>query len=223
MRNLKDFYCALILCLTICPFALAQINFKIGYNPAFGSFRGINQILDQYDPEGTDLMKGFKDLRFMHGIQLGVRYSIGATAFELGWDHLNRDRNALSFNSNSEVFTSRVYNFSMNSILFGVDRYFSMIGLGTFLTSTTLKINREIGDNKLDLISDRQWGLRIHLNWILQQSDYVSVVLKPFMQLPLNPYHLDTFAEDINSLNTSGNNEKSALFGLSFVFYNGRQ
>jgi hypothetical protein len=223
MRKIAKFLIVLVISTFFCQHSEAQVNFKIGYNPAYGPFKSINTLLSQYDAGNLEVKEDFGSLHFIHGIQLGVRYSIAPIAFEFGWDHLNRDRSSLAFNSTNETFHERTYAYSMNTFLLGVDSYFGVIGFGTFITSSSMKINRKIGDNDLSISNERQMGARIHLNITLQKSDYITFVLKPFYQFPLRNFDLSGLATDLNLSNSSDVSEPAQLFGLSFVFYNGRQ
>lgn len=223
MRKIAKFCFVLFINLFFCQNSDAQLNLKIGYNPAYGTFSTVNKLLSEYDLGNQDIKDNFGSLHFIHGIQLGVRYSFGPAAFEFGWDHLSRDRSSLAFNSVNESFLERTYSYSLNSLLLGVDSYWGTFGFGTFITSSTLNINRKIGNNKLSISNESQMGLRLHLNIILQKGDYVTFVVKPFYQFPLNNYNLSQLAADLNVTNSTDISESAQLFGLSFVFYNGWQ
>lgn len=223
MRKILKFFLSIVLLLSILATATGQINLKIAYNPAYGSFGGINDLLDQYQPSGTELQSNFGDLRFVHGIQLGVRYKFGISSMELGWENLSRSRSAVSFNSTSETFEEREYDFALNSFSFGVDTYFGSLGIGTTLLSSKLKIDRAIGSNQLNVSGDTEWALRVQLNWVIQESNQVSLVLKPYYQFALSPYSVDGLANDLNVTSTTSLEESTRIFGIAFVFYNGKQ
>ena len=223
MRKILKFCFLFILMSIFYVNLVGQANLKIGYNPAIGNFSTINSILNQYQPANSELQKSFGSLHFVHGIQLGVRYRLGASALELGWDNLSRDRNALTYNPNSESFSERSYGFSINSFSLGFDSYFGNIGFGSALLQSKLNINRQINSNDLNLVSESQWALRLQLNWIIQKSSHVSVAIKPYYQFTLAPYDLELFAADLDVSSPLGFSENTGFFGLSFVFYNGKQ
>lgn len=223
MRKIVNFFLSIILLLTLIHSATGQINLKIAYNPTYGNFGGINGLLEQYTPDVTQVQTEFGKLKFVHGIQLGVRYRFGRSSMEFGWENLSRSRTAISFNSVSETFDERQYDFSLNSFSFGVDTYFGNIGFGTAILSSNLKVDRAIGSNELNISNEQQWGLRLQLNWVIQESNQVSLVLKPYYQFALSPYGLDSFADDLDVSPTVGIDENARLFGIAFVFYNGKQ
>ncbi len=222
MRKIGKFWKVLCFSIFSTSVLLSQINLKIGYNPAIGSFGGINEVLSSFNPNGMSVEKAFGDLRFVHGIQLGVRYKISKSALELSWENISRDRTALIYSSSSDSFSERKYNFGISSWALSFDNYFKPIGFGTSITSTQLKITRDIGNNSLVIDNDRNWGVRVHLNWTIQESELVSLVIKPYYQFYLNQYSINVLPTDLNN---SPNSQLEGLnfFGVSFVFYNGRQ
>jgi len=199
-----------------------QINLKIGYNTAMPNFEESDAILSSYMPENTELVQGFGRLKFIHGIQLGLRYQIGTTAFELGWENMNRSRTSLFYNSSTDSFTERSYKYGLAAYSFGMDNYFGDFGIGSVLKSQAIGIEREIGNNSLQVVNERNWNLRLHLIWVLQKSKSVSLVLQPFYQFSLGAYDLEPLAIelDVSDLETS---MKPSVFGISLIFYNGKQ
>lgn len=200
----------------------SQLNLKIGYNPTIGSFSGINEVLSAYEPDGFDVEKSFGSLRFVHGIQLGVRYKISQSAFELSWENISRDRTALSYSPTNDTFLERKYNFGINTWALSFDNYFNPIGFGTMITSSKLNISRDVGNNNLSVSNQRNWGIRAQLNWSIQESDMVALVIKPYYQFYFKDYLLDGLSADLNNTVTE-QSESLSYFGISFVFYNGRQ
>ena len=200
----------------------SQLNLKIGYNPTLGSFSGINEVLRDYNPDGFNVERAFGSLRFVHGIQLGVRYKISHSAFELSWENISRDRTALSYSPVNDSFLERKYNFGINTWALSFDNYFNPIGFGTMITSSKLNVTRDIGNNNLSVSNQRNWGLRAQLNWSIQESELVALVIKPYYQFYFKDYSLNGLSTDLND-KLPERNESLSYFGISFVFYNGRQ
>jgi len=202
--------------------SLGQLNLKIGYNTAMPSFEESDAILSSYMPDNTELVQGFGRLKFVHGIQLGLRYQLGTTAFELGWENMNRSRTSLFYNSDTDSFTERSYKYGLAAYSFGMDNYFGDFGIGSVLKSQLFSIEREIGNNSLQVINERNWNLRLHIIWILQKSRSVSLVLQPYYQFSLSPYDLQPLASELNVSNLS-TSMKPSVIGISLIFYNGKQ
>lgn len=203
----------------------AQLNLKIGYRAAFGDFDQTNYILSLYDPDGLEVQQEFSDLNYQHGIEVGLGYRVGNLGFSFDWHNLSRDRTAVALNRQTEQFFDRKYVFSINTFSLGVDQYFGMLGLGTAIQSRRFKSRRDIGDNSIDLTSQHEFALELHLIIEVQRSDWVAFQIIPFWQLPLSPYDLSPLAADIN-IPSGGQmpyDENLHVFGISFVFYNGRQ
>jgi len=202
----------------------AQINIKIGYIPALGSFSEINDLLNNYNEENAESLENpFSEMRFMHGIEVGVRYKLGNLALEMDWSNLNREKDALLYFKNSDSFSDKKYNFSFNSFSFNIDNYIDRFGFGLGIYSQKLSINREIGSNELRLVSERNYALDFHLNFVLQSSNTVSFVIKPYYRLALGSYHLQAFHDDLLAGSTTIPESQMNFFGLRLLFYNGRQ
>ncbi len=199
-----------------------QINLKIGYNVAVPDFLESDQLLASFAPENTELVDGFGRLRFLHGIQLGMRYQLGSTAFELGWENMNRNRTSLFYNATTDSFTERTYKNSLAAYSIGMDNYFGNYGIGSVLKSQSFNMQREIGSNSLQVVNDRKWNLRLHFIWIVQKSGSVSLALQPYYQFSLGAYDLQPLADELNVSNLS-TSMKPSIFGISLVFYNGKQ
>lgn len=190
----------------------------------FPGFEKFDNILASYSPENSETIKAFSSLGFVHGIQLGLRYKLGDSALEIGWENLSRDRTNVQYKPSSDSFTDRVYNLSLSSFYFGADRQFGAFGFGSAILRSRLGINREIGNNKLGLIKQNEYQLKLHLNWQVQSSKTVAVYIKPFYQFGLGKYDLSDLALDVNSKNPALDVlEQSRMFGLSLVFFNGPQ
>ena len=220
MRSIKAL-CTVLLMIMASSIVHAQFNVKIGYNPILGGFNGVNALQDAYISNDGDVQSGFNDLSFMHGIQLGGRYRIGKLGVELGWESLSSNREALSLNPNNEVFTVREYDHDLTTWIFALDQYLRPVGFGAALTRTNYSVGREIGNNSIPILAESQWGLRLQLNLVIQESSRVSFLIRPYYQFYLNDFNIEPLAEDLN--NTAASTESLNYFGLSLVFYNGRR
>lgn len=219
MRGIKVLF-TLLLIFMASSIARAQFNLKIAYNPIYGSFSGINAVQNAYISDDGEVLDGFGDLHFMHGIQLGIRYRVGTFGVELGWESLAGDREALALNPNSEVFTTREYDYDLRTWSFALDQYFRPFGFGAAITRTNFSAGRVRGNNNIPLIDESKWGLRFQLNLIIQESSRVSLLLRPYYQFYFGDYNIERLATDLN--NTAASRESLSYFGLSLVFYNGR-
>ena len=209
-----------VLCLVIC--AHAQVNIKIGYHVAIPNLEKSDQILAAFQPTDAQVEQPFGNLKFLHGIQLGLRYKWENMAVEAGWENVSRDRTALIYRPSTDSFSDRQYNYGLGGYYFGLDSYFSNFGIGSLLSFQNLDISRVIGNNDLKIVDESAMAVRLQLIWRIQESSLVSVMLKPFYQFNLSTYHLGPLVEDVGAV-INDVEESPKIFGVSLVFYNGKQ
>ena len=87
----------------------------------------------------------------------------------------------------------------------------------------SLKIERVIGNNELPITKERKLGLRLEFIWQVQESPFISFEIRPFYQFSLSDYNLSGLAEDLGLAAGVDVMESPKMWGLSLVFYNGRQ
>ena len=202
----------------------SQINIKIAYKTGLPDFAVNNRLLSMYQPSAGEVQQPLSDLSFIHGIQLGVRQKVSNWGWEVGWENLSRDRSALTFHSDSETFGDRTYNYGIGGFYAGIENHFGSVALGAEIHRRKLSIDRDINGNDLAIVSQTVTSLEFHLLWVVQQSDFVSFGIKPYFQLATDPYDLTKLAIDLDIGGDQGPFDESLkTFGLSFVFYNGRQ
>jgi hypothetical protein len=201
----------------------SQFNIKVGYIPAFGNFNTFNDLILAYNSENSETLENpLSELHFMHGIDVGLRYRWTNISFELDWTTMNRNRNALMYFRNSDSFQSEEYNISLSSFVFNIDNNFKRFGYGIGIASQKLGILRKIGNNDLNLVEERQYALDFHLNFVLQQSDFVKFVLKPYYRLPLKDYDIGAFRDDLIDDPSLNSKARMDYFGIQLIFYNGK-
>jgi len=208
--------------LMCCYSAKAQINVKVGYNVVSPSFSEVNDLLASYSPTVGEVSKSFGDLAFMHGIGLGLRYRLGETAIEVDWSSVKSEKTALSYVASADRFDELSYDYGLKGFSLGLDRYFGVFGIGSAISSTNFNIKRSVGNNQLAISSESKYQLQLRLIWQIQQSDQVSLELRPYYQFALGDYSLRDFAAEIGNPNDINVISRPSLFGLSLVFYNGR-
>jgi len=134
---------------------------------------------------------------------------------------MSQEKSALAFLPNSDSFIDRNYSFAFSSYNIGLEHYFDRYGLGAALHNQNLGIDRVIGNNDLPLVNERELSIRFQFIWQVQQSDLVSLMIKPYYQLPLGTFDVSGFADDIGVADFR--DDSLSMFGISLVFYNGRQ
>lgn len=199
----------------------AQINVKIGYVPSFLSLPVTNERLSIYTPAEGEITEPFGTLRFAHGIQLGVRWQLGPTSLALEWERLNNNKTATSYLASSDRFDMRTYKFGLTNILVGFDQLWDRVGFGLRYARSTYAISRAVAADDLKLQADIGQGLRFNLIYILQKSPSISLSLQPFYQVGLSKHRPFGLEDDFGIVGET--TERIHFWGLSVVFYNGRQ
>ena len=106
---------------------------------------------------------------------------------------------------------------------FGIDQYVGVFGFGSGFSSTNFNVKRIVDDNDLEVISQDRYNLQLRLIWQIQKSDQVSLELRPYYQFSLGEYDLSEFAVELDNSTASDISGSPSFFGISLVFYNGRQ
>ena len=204
--------------------AQAQFNIKIAYATGYGSFDVNNQIMQSYNEENDFLEDSFGDLHFLHGVQIGARYRLGNIGIELSWENLNRKRDAFGQITGSSDFLSEELFYSVKSLSAGLENYFGALGYGGAIERRSLKVKTQIPqiDKKRNIIDQREYSARFYLIFELQQSTFVSLALKPYVQIPLGSYDMTPLETELLAQPTTGSNQEDLMiFGLTIAFYNG--
>ncbi len=205
-----------------------QFNIKIGYSFNILSASENNALLDAFNmTKGNeiDLEIPFSNLNSMHGIHLGSRFLLGnSNAFEFTWENMSRKRQAVGENQDGSLFQTELF-YSFNQYMIGYQSYFGNWGLGSGFGYNNVSVRDRIAnsDFKNTIISDGQWIARINLSLNFGQNENVSLSLQPFVQFPITSISLDPLASELNVESTDTINESFFNYGVSLIFYNGRQ
>lgn len=205
-------------------YGFGQVNIKIGYNLGILNPQINNQILADFDDLNNDLLEiPLGDLHVMHGIGFGFRYKIDSYALELSWDNYSQSKNGIGETSNGGFFQQELF-YSMNQFSFGFENYFGVFGLGSAVVWNKVKIKDRIAnsDSKKTLVSENQLNLKINASYNFRNKRMVGLSLKPFVQIPLSNISLDNLADELN-VNAPDQEESFLIWGISFIFYNGKQ
>jgi len=208
----------------------AQINIKIGYNAGFASADVNNNILEEFNEikrgELSDSLSiPFKGLNFMHGLDLGIRFKFTkSSAFELGWQNLSRSREAVGEINEVSLFQQELF-YSFNQFYASYQSNFNGYGMGVGLGYNTVKIQDRIAssDFKETVIREGQLFAKINLSFYFKSSSSVSFAIQPYYQFSLADINLQPLQSELGLTQSNDSNESFNIFGISFVFYNGRQ
>ena len=200
----------------------AQVNLKTGYSISLNSDEAIDNIIAEHN-QSTINSEKFKNLRWMHGFDTGLRYKSGPNAFELSYlgayRHLraeypnplggNQLVDKLKFDVHSAGFS---YQLSEGYFGGGVEIQYQW-----YVTKATLtQPDRKFKDVQ------KMWGTKLYLMLILGGAGDVALVIEPYYIIPHGTYDSQPLQQFLETPSTQDQN-KWTRFGISFLFYNGRQ
>lgn len=217
---------SLILLLGICcaPFmAGSQVNIKIGYGANWLNPEVHNSIYSEYNSAHPWLDNELQDLKFLQGLQLGLRYRTDYdVALELTWaNYFKRNISTGTDPADNASFYRRV-SYNMNEVGLGLEYIFGSIGLGTSINGDFLRtgIRRTEGGNTRTLSNDLALSSSILISIHSGKSGLLSATIRPYVKIPWTSF-------DFSSLNTELNGTSQNLtddfmtFGVSLIFFNG--
>ena len=215
-----------VCCLCGSPSVSAQFNFGVGFSLGSVSAKENSAILEAYNlANQSQLEEPYPDLKLMSGVFVSLRYRTNSTAFELSWENLERDINSvLVFDDKTGQVDNLYYNLTSTSL--GVENHIGQFGYGAAIASRLFTVKADIinTDFKRKLDRSREFSTKLFLLYTIQKSRLISVELKPFVQIPLASISLGGLAEELNVVPAQDSNTTSPfLYGITLVFYNGRQ
>ena len=204
----------------------AQFNFGVGFSLGSISAKENNTILQAYNTVNqAQLEEPYPDLKLMSGVFVSLRYKANSTAFELSWENLERDINSvLVFDDKTGQVDNLYYNLTSTSL--GVENHIGQFGYGASIASRLFTVKADIinTDFKRKLDRSREFSTKLFLLYTIQKSRLISVELRPFIQIPLASYSINGLAEELSVTPALESNTTSPfLYGITLVFYNGRQ
>ena len=207
--------------------SFAQINVKIGYSMAFVNPETNNNLIQAFNSKQStliDLEKPMGELKFMHGINLGLSYKISNYAIHMGWENLSRDRIAVGENNDGSLFQEKLF-YSANNLFAGLETIHSFLGYGATIGLSRIKIKETIAtsDFKKTLVTENQLYSKVYLIFLFGGQNNVAFGLQPYIQFPLGDVDLTGMRQELGLEDNLPVKEEFPMFGLSFIFYNGRQ
>lgn len=217
-------FCITYFCLPVDSTVMAQLNLGVGFSASSINAGDHNQIFQDYNARNLgQLEKPFADLKFMTGVFVSLRYRAERVAFELSWENLERDlQSILVFDDNTGMVNSLYYNLTSTAI--GVENHIHHLGYGASISSRLFSVKGDIinTDFRRKIVRQREFATKLYLMYTIQESRFISLQLKPFVQIPLGSYGLSGLEKELGSdFQNQSRSTSPVLFGLSLVFYNG--
>jgi len=224
----QSFKYTTILLLSVCLslHLSAQLNLGVGFSVGSGTFGGNNAILQEYNVNRqVELEKAYSDLNLLTGVYVSGRYKVDNIAFEFSWENLNRNLSSVLVFSDRTGREDKLY-YSISTASFGIENHIDRYGYGASVGTRLLRLKADIlnTDAKRSIIGEREFTTKLYLLYTIQKSRLISVVAKPFVQIPMGKYALSELEDDLMPHVTKQDRDSAPyIFGLSFLFYNGLQ
>ena len=213
-----------------------QLNLKIGYTLGFYSPEVHNNIIAIHDMQRSlafDQYNEARPLSLAFGINLGLRYKTDVGNFEFSWESLARSTSSVGILRPPDPAplssSSNEFQYRFNMLMVTYETIFGLIGVGSTLGVNLASLDQSVqgANDSFDLLRDSasgndQYFARIHLSFNFSGNSSVAFAIKPYLQIPLTDIDLSAMASILGVQNTE-TNESYPAWGLSFVFYNGRQ
>lgn len=204
--------------------ARAQVNLKVGYNGMYSRMPALNKLFSDYNAVQTDLNEKFGSLRFLHGIEIGMRYKVAkGTGIELTWvNHQSVNNKASGMDAGGSFFEEK-WKLSSTEYSIGLENYYGNFGFGGTFGKRSYKYLYSIPNSKskIEALNESVLTSRFYLI-IHVQTGRSGFAIKPYYQMPWGEINIKDVETQL--LGTTGDNiENYKAFGINLVFYNGRQ
>lgn len=200
----------------------AQVNVKAGYSFSLVHDDAIDQLVDEVNQAGT-YDRDYKNLRWLHGFDFGLRFKSGLHALEIGYLGAYRHLVAHTNDPTGGNDIKDKLIFDTESACLGYQLSDEHFGLGVelqyqwYITKAKLKLpERSFKDVQ------EMWATKLYLMLILEGSGSVTAVIEPYYILPTKGYNAQPLQEYLETTIHPSDN-RWTRFGLSFLFYNGFQ
>lgn len=175
--------------------------------------------------DGVDPFKPMSGLGFLNGINLGARYLIGENGgFEFSYEGLTKSTTAIGENTDGSLFEEELF-YSFRQYMIGYQSIAGNIGIGTSIGLNNFRIRQEIStsEEKETFLGQSQFTARINLSYYLKSNNTVSLAFQPYVQFPIGSIDLNELADRLDIPSSPSFSDSFFSYGLTIVFYNGRQ
>ncbi len=199
----------------------SQVNLKTGYNISLLADTGLDGLMHEFNlTQGYS--QPFRQLRWLHGIEAGLRTKRGLHAFEFTYQSAYQRMRAGGVTSGAEErFTDKI-NFGVQSAAAGYQVAGDRFGAGVdfvFQWYRTKAILASVSREWRDV--QNHTALRWSLLLTFPGSSGVDMAVQPYWVMPFDSYDLLPL-RDFLVPESNYQTDRWYRFGLTVMFYNGR-
>lgn len=203
----------------------SQFNIKVGYGGGYMEPTEINEIIGRFNNDKPFLEQKLNDINFLSGLELGLRYRFGISAFEIAWNSGSAEAEAFGTKDGSPF--QEAMKASLRTYSIGVDNFIGDFGFGASIGNRRLKFTTDItGFNKdRTILTQTALASRFHV-FFQVKSNNVSLTFKPYVEFPWDSYNVSALNREYfpdSTIPDADFDTDLTVFGLSVVFYNGPQ
>lgn len=205
----------------------AQINLKVGYTGSYAEMEIADQIFDRINANSPDRTKDLGNIRIRHGMELGLRYTIGVFAIDAGVSSMTGSTDGENLTLSTGVIGNAMYRSSLTNYFVGLENQFGFFGYGGNIGYLNLKYKTDIngGSDLTTIYNERILASKFYLN-LEAKGDGIAFAIRPYVMVPWEPYNLEAVESNYNeniTMPSSNYSQESMIFGISVLFFNGPQ
>lgn len=204
----------------------AQLNLSVHYSTGLTQPKTHQKIIDRFHQSNPWLQTTFKDIRWVNGYGLGLRYKFDRLAFDFKWENLIDRISASGTNPVGDVAFKQTLFLKLSSYSFGIESFFTeKLSIHASYDFNKVRYRTELSgvEDKFELMNDWGMGSTFSIGYNFIGSGLMHVSVRPYI-------HLSWTNHDLSALDASLNpsapedlelEEEFLNFGLKLIFYNG--
>lgn len=204
----------------------SQWNVKVGYAGNHPRSEALRKGINMFNQQFPDLDNPMEDFVFLHGIELGARWSAPKASLEAGWLYGSDKSTITGKNLNDKWWLSTVSYHALAELKPG-----GMLGLGGGMAWWDVRMKTDIPSapkKKKTVVSNGVWSPIVFISLHLP-GESSGLCIRPYYQWNLDVLNWDRFEDEIYQQfgpekrpdhTLEGN---MSVFGISVIMYNGPQ
>ncbi len=206
--------------------SFSQWNVKVGYAGIHPKSEPLRNGIRTFNQQFPDLDNALDDFVFLHGIELGARWSAQKASLEVGWLYGSDKSTVTGKNLNDKWWLSAVSYHALAEL-----RPTSLIGIGGGMARWNVQMKTDIQSapkKKKTVVSNAVWSPIVFISLHLP-GESTGLCIRPYYQWNLDVINWDGFEDEIYALFGPEKKPNQTLagdftvFGISVIMFNGPQ
>lgn len=202
----------------------AQINITVGLNGSYTLAETNNRILRGFNTiNSATISEKMKELKFVSGLELGLRYGTENGAVTAGYTTSRRKRSAVQVLDTDEIIDTEI-NYSFGTYYVGFEMGASRFKIGSNIGRRKTKLKGRIpGSSEFEVLdSDSQWVSKFYFDIGARGNEISRISLRPYVDFAWGATDISNTAKELNDIDGVAR-DNFHMFGLAIVFFNGPQ